>query len=379
MPPVERINIASAFSGRCGRRNDDFVSITMEAIKAVSSGEMPVHHIYVASYAPVELCDLSDPLGLIQAAVHAEYPQWQPRFHGLYKTGGEALFTALSGRASHIDKGDAIVVGAEKMTHVEPAVAAGRLAGRENDHDGRYGATLPALGGLVTRAYLDGYGVPEEAMHHVAVKNHRHAMFNPKAHFQKQVTIEDVAASPLVADPLRRLHCAPISDGAAAVRLSSQRSPTSYIGWGRGLDAHLLQERGDVARFVATSRASQSALAMAGVKHVDVDVVEIHDAFSSFELINLEEMGFYALGTAWKSLLEGDLAIGGTLAVNPSGGMKAKGHPIGATGLSGSAEVCAQISGIAGPRQHAGARLGVVQSVGGVSKESYVFVIGETA
>lgn len=375
---MERINIKSAFAGLCGRRDDNFLSITMEAVRAaMSAGDLSsVRHIYIASYAPEKLCDLPDPFGLITTAIASEFRGLRATCHGLYKTGGEALFAALEERAAHSPDGDVIVVGSEKMSHLDPAVAAGHLSGRENDHDARYGATLPALGGLVTSAYLDRYGVPEAALHHVAVKNHGHAAMNPKAHFQKAVTLEEVACSPLVADPLRRLHCAPISDGAAAVRLSSDPAPSSYIGWGRGLDTHLLQERADVARFAATARASTAALQMASVSHDDIDIVEIHDAFSSFELLNLEEMGFYDLGTSWRALVDGDLTINGKLAVNPSGGMKAKGHPIGATGLSASAELCTQLSGTAGRRQHTGARFGMIQSVGGVSRESYVFVIG---
>jgi acetyl-CoA acetyltransferase len=133
--------------------------------------------------------------------------------------------------------------------------------------------------------------------------------------------------------------------------------------------------RADVTRFAATSRAASDARTMAGVGCDDIDIVEIHDAFASFELINLEEMGFYDIGTSWRALVAGELTIGGKLCVNASGGMKAKGHPIGATGLSASAEMLAQLTGEAGSRQHSGARLGMIQSVGGVSKDSYVFIV----
>jgi acetyl-CoA acetyltransferase len=376
---VERINIKSVFVGQFGRRrDDDFRSITMEAAQAILDPEPSrVGHIYLAAYAPTQLCGIDDPLRTIAQDIQSRIPGLRAVYHGMFKTGGEALYTALADLKAGTfgDQDDVIVIGSEKMTHLQHGDAAGRLAGLENDHDARYGATLPALGGLVTHAYLDRYDVPEDALHRVAVKNHRHAASNPKAHFQKAVTIEEVAASPLVADPLRRLHCAPTSDGAAAVRLSHDESTLAYTGWGRGLDRHLLQEREDITRFVATAEAASTALARAGVATDDIDVVEIHDAFSSFELINLEEMGFYEPGTAWRALANGELTINGSLAVNTSGGMKAKGHPIGATGLSQTAEVCAQLARTAGSRQHDGARLGMVQSAGGVSKESYVFVI----
>ena len=261
------------------------------------------------------------------------------------------------------------------MTHLEPAVAAGLLSERENPHDRAYGATLPALGALVTRAYMRDFDVPETALHRVAVKNHRHGAMNPNAQFRRAVTLDEVAASPLVADPLRRLHCAPISDGAAALLLSHEDDGVAIIGWGKGADTRLFQDRSDITRFVATARASRAALEHAGVTNKDIDIVEIHDAFSSFELINLEEMGFYPRGTSWRALERGDLDVGGTLAVNPSGGMKAKGHPIGACGISSCVEIYKQLTGHAGERQHAGSSVGMIQSVGGVSDESFVFVM----
>jgi acetyl-CoA acetyltransferase len=374
---VERINIKSTFVGRFGRRDDDFRSIVMEAVRAVIPDPSRVGHIYLAAYAPAQLCDISHPVRTIAQDIQSYAPGLRAAFHGMFKTGGEALYQALVDMetGAFSDSDDVIVIGAEKMTHIPPAEAAGHLAGLENDHDVRYGATLPALGGLVTHAYLERWGIPEEALHQVAVKNHRHAVGNPNAHFQREVTLAEVAASPLVADPLRRLHCAPISDGAAAVRLSHDACKLAYTGWGRGLDRHLFQEREDIARFAATAEASSRALAKARVSTDDIDVVEIHDAFCSFELINLEEMGFFEHGTAWRALAAGDLTINGSLGVNTSGGMKAKGHPIGATGLSQTAEVCAQLARTAGQRQHDGARRGLIQSVGGVSKESYVFVL----
>ena len=282
---------------------------------------------------------------------------------------------ALGHMARADNGGDCLVIGSEKMTHIKPNVAAGILGKRESEHDTRYGATLPAHGALVTRAYLERHGVPESALHAVAVKNHEHASLNPNAHFQSRITVEEVAASPLIADPLRRNHCAPVSDGAAAVLLSADAGNVAFTGWGKGADTVLFQERTDITRFVATARAAQQACKMAGVKPADADVVEIHDAFVSFELINIEDMGLFAPGEAWKALAAGELGIGGRIAVNTSGGMKARGHPIGATGVSGTVEICSQLTGTAGDRQQPGAKLGMVQSVGGVSRDSYTFVL----
>lgn len=362
-----------------GRLDRDIATIALEAVRgALRDADLQrVRQIYVASYAPTELCGVPDPLGWIKNAIQREFPHIDAVYRGVFKTGGEALFAALEDLNTGPDAnpGSVLVLGFEKMTHRAPAETAGILSERENPHDRAYGATLPALGALVTRAYTKTYGIPESALHQVAVKNHLHGSWNPKAQFQHKVTEDDVASSPLVSDPLRRLHCAPTTDGAAAVLLDTSDGGVWYRGWGRGTDLRLFQDRPDTGRFVATAKASLAAQRLAGLKPSDIDIVEIHDAFTPFELINLEEMGFFPLGSAWRALAAGELNINATLAVNPSGGMKARGHPIGCTGIASSVEVDEQLTGNAGRRQHRGASVAMIQSVGGVSDESFVFII----
>jgi acetyl-CoA C-acetyltransferase len=328
--------------------------------------------VYLSSFAPQELCSIAEPATAVADALRAAFPGLDAAVTGPFKTGGEALHRALeSGRAS---ERDVLLIACEKMTHVDAATAAGLLSPRVNPVEKLYGATLPALAAMVTRAYMERRRVPYHAFHAVAVKNHANAALNPDAHFRKPVSTDDVAASPLVADPLRRHHCAPMSDGAAAC-LIGPRGDVTLRGWARGLDAPLFHERRDLGRFESAARAAACAFAGAGMKARDVDVIEIHDAFSPFELINLEDMGFCTPGTAWRALEDGDFAIGGRMAVNPSGGMKARGHPIGVCGLASLVEMHAQLTGTAGARQHPGARLGVIQSAGGVSRDGYAFVL----
>jgi acetyl-CoA C-acetyltransferase len=376
---VKKIKIKASYLTRVGRLDGDWSAIATEAARNALAGTdlSRVTDVYLASYAPVELCGIRDPLGRLRLALREELPLLGATFHGVFKTGGDALVSALD-RITQMppaDVGETLVLGVEKMTHRPPAETAGLLSQRENPHDRAYGATLPALGALVTRSYLRKHAVPARVLHEVAVKNHEHGSRNPKAHFQREVTVDEVAASPLVCDPLRRLHCAPTSDGAAAVLLSVNEGDVWYRGWGKGTDVPLFQERDDISRFLATAQASRRALEMARLACEDIDIVEVHDAFTSFELINLEEMGFFPLGAAWKALDGGGLRINSPLAVNPSGGMKAKGHPIGCTGVSASVELHEQLTGAAGERQHHGAKLGMIQSAGGVSNESFVFVV----
>lgn len=363
---------------RLGKLEDEYLSIVMQAaepiLAATDAGR--IRDVYFSSFAPRDLCAIPDPLGDVARLIRERHPLCRADFHGPFKTGGEALYEALQRGCD--DRGDIMVLACEKMTHINAGEAALLLANRVNPHDRAYGATLPALGALVSRSYMQQNRVPYSAFHRVSAKNHRNAMLNPKAHFHRIIDEKMVAESPMVSDPLRRLHCAPTSDGAVALLLGEGEGEVRFRAWSRGLDAPLFQERRNISRFQATVRASLSAHALGGTKPGDIDVVEIHDAFSPFELINLEEMGFYRTGEAWHGLDGGELDINGRIAVNPSGGMKARGHPIGICGLSSVVEVYEQLTHAAGKRQHKGARLGMIQSAGGVSRTSYVFILEPT-
>lgn len=360
---------------RIGRLEEGFSELAVEAAVGALADVDPssVGRVYLSSFAPSDLCGIDDVRGVVARALSERIPGFGARCEGPFKTGGEALYRCLSEWDS--GSGDALVVGCEKMTHMGAGAASGILARRVNPHDRAYGATLPALGALVTRAYQRRYSIPQAAFDEVAVKNHRNGSLNPKAHFKRAVTREKVATSPIVADPLRRLHCAPVSDGAAAILLGEDSGGVVVSGWGRGLDAPILHQRMQLERFVATRHAWDRALAMSKLSRADIDVIEIHDAFSPFELINLEELGFYPHGRAWMALMEGELDIEGKVCVNPSGGLKARGHPIGVCGLSSVVEIYEQLTFQAGKRQHGKARAGVVQSAGGVSRSSYVFAL----
>jgi len=376
---VAKINLKSSHITPFGRRSGEFASVILEAVRPVLESTDPgaIRHIYIGNYAAAELCDISDPFRLVTRSIQSAFPGLRATSHGLYKTGAHALIAALDAMPADPagGSGSVLVVGGEKMTDRPASEAGGLLSQRENPHDRSYGATLPALGGLVTRAYMERHRIPARALHHVAVKSHGYGALNPNAHFRNTVSADEVASSPVVADPLRRLHCAPMSDGAAAILLGSTGGDVSFRGWAKGTDTPTFQDRADVTRFAASAAAAREAFAAAGVQPGDVDVVEIHDAFSSFELINFEEMGFAERGGAWRALLDGDFGPDGTVSINPSGGMKARGHPIGACGLSSVAEIHDQLTGTAGSRQRSGARVGAIQSVGGVSDESFVFVL----
>jgi acetyl-CoA acetyltransferase len=374
---MEKIKLKSVYMTRFGCLEADYRTLAMEAFDAIMSQADPsrVSDVYLSSFAPRELAAVEDPVEWLASTAGERHRDLEASFHGPFKTGGEALHTCLENFDA--ESGAAVVIGVEKMTHLEAGRSAGILAATVNPHDRRYGATLPALGAIVAQAYQRKFRVPASAFDAVAAKNHRNGALNPRAQFRKIVTEEEVAASPMVSDPLRRLHCAPLSDGAAALLIDSGGRGIHIRGWAEGLDMPIFHERNCLDRFRATKEAARKAFSMSGLGHEDIDVVEIHDAFSPFELINLEELGFYPLGGAWRALRAGEFEINGRLAVNPSGGLKSRGHPIGACGLSSIVEVFEQLNAKAGPRQHAGAEAGIVQSAGGVSRRSYVFILSQ--
>jgi len=371
---VSEIKIKTAAMTRIGRHDGDFRSLLARAAALALDGIDPgrIRAVFFSSFAPTELCAIADPAGLAGEVLRAVAPGLRAPVLGPFLTGAEAIHRAL--QSADRTPGDVLLVGCEKMTHLDAGAAAGMLAPRVSDAvEQRHGATLPALAALATSTYHTAHRVPQRAFDEVAIKNHRHGALNPLAHFRKPITAQDVRRSPVVADPLRRHHCAPMSDGAAACVLSSDEGAVRLTGWGAAMDTPRFHERLRPGEFHAAARAARAAFAMAGRTPRDVQVVEIHDAFAPFELMNLEAMGFFALGDAWRALARDELSVGGRLAVNPSGGMKARGHPIGVCGLTSLVEIHQQLTGTAGERQQAGARMAAIQSAGGVSRDCYVF------
>lgn len=364
---------------RIGRHDEDYATLLEEAAAAAlrAAGTHSIDSVFLSSFAPRELCGIEDTAAVVRGVLRRLGVDGGPAVHGAFRTGGEALHQAIE-RCHHTER-DVLVIGCEKMMHLDAGTASGLLAPRVSDPvENAHGATLPSLAALAVRAYVDAYRVPVSAFDEVAIKNHANAVHNPDAQFRREVSAEDVRASPVVADPLRRLHCAPMSDGAAACVLTSSRAASTaprVIGWGYGRDAIRFQDRSNPGHFPAATQAANEAFFRARCARGDIDIVEIHDAFAPFELMNLEAMGFFDYGDAWRALSRGELSHGGRLAVNPSGGMKARGHPIGVCGLTSLAEIHAQLRGAAGERQHANARTALVQSAGGVSPDTYVFIV----
>lgn len=287
---------------------------------------------------------------------------------------GAAAFYAGFVQVASGHRRSVLVVGGEKMTHL-PTPKVSELIGRSIDpYERSYGATMPALAGLITRAMIARQGVTLREMAQVAVKNHANAARNPYAHFREPVTVEQVMQSRMVADPLRLLHCCPISDGAAAVVITAERGDVRIAGIGQGTDTLAVRHRHDLVTFRATQAAARAAFAMAGFGPERVDFAELHDAFVPFELIALEDIGLVPPGKAGHITLDGETALDGRLPINPSGGLKARGHPLAATGLAQIVECVWQLTGQAEGRQVSG-RVALTHSIGGLATNNWVTLL----
>jgi len=244
-----------------------------------------------------------------------------------------------------------------------------------------YGVTFPGLYAMIARAHMHRYGTTEEELSWVSVKNHRHGSKNPKAQFPSQFTLEQVMSSSLVAEPLRLLHCSPVSDGAAAVLLcpldmAKQYTdrPVKIVASGLATGTLTLADREDPAFLDSVQKSAERAYKMAGLGPKDIDLAEVHDCFSIAEICCIEALGFVEKGKGGSAAKDGLTAIGGDIPVNTSGGLKSKGHPVGATGIAQAIEIFQQLRGEAGERQVENARIGLAQNMGGSGASSVVHI-----
>jgi acetyl-CoA C-acetyltransferase len=289
-------------------------------------------------------------------------------------TGAAALHAAYWAVASGQHE-TVLVLAAEKLSHLDTREAAGVLARIATPEERTLGLTMPGLTAMMARAYMERHGAKEEDLADLAVKAHTMAMANPHAHRRKRLTRDDVLGDHMVAAPLRRYNCAPLSDGAVAVVITSKvGSSVRVSGIGAATDRIRYAERKMLEGFPASGWAADHALRMAGLKAGDIHLLETHDAFSNLEWSNPEDLGLLGKGEGVKAARRGDTDLGGSLPINTSGGLTAKGHPVGATGLGQVAEVYWQLAGEAKGRQ-VDAAAGMAHSIGGFGASVFVTIL----
>jgi acetyl-CoA acetyltransferase len=366
--------IVGAGMTRFGKREETLPELVYEAASKARKGSdiEEIDAVYVGTMNPEEFTGdgnistvISDYLGIRKPSLRIETASstGSSVFHAAY-------LTVASGHYENV-----LVVGGEKMTHLPTSETTGILAKVISPLERGYGATMPALGALVTRRYMHDFGLNRDTLGLVAVKNHHNGSLNPNAHFQKEVTLEKVNESRIISDPLRLFDIAPISDGACALILSSKRGDVCVRGIGHATDTFALQHRDSLTGFKSTQIAAKKAYDMAKVLPKDVDIAEVHDAFTSLEIIDSEDLGFFKEGEGGNALKNEITSIGGELPLNTSGGHKARGHPIGASGLAQIIEIYWQLTQKAEKRQVDGARIGLTQNIGGFANNNLVTIL----
>ncbi|MEE8373078.1 MAG: thiolase domain-containing protein [Dehalococcoidia bacterium] len=296
------------------------------------------------------------------------------RFEGACASGSVAIRDAYMWVASGFY--DVVLAGGtEKALAMGTPYATRTFAmGSDSRYEGPTGVTFPGIFAMMAHLYASKYGIPlqklKEQMAAVAVKNHRNGIFHPKAHFRKEITQDTVFNSIMVADPLQLFDCCPFSDGAAAVVLTSADrakqltdKPVYFAGVGQCSGPPLHNQK-DITRIKAREISAKQAYDMAGLGPSDIDMCELHDCFTMAEIAATEGLGFFDFGEGGKGVESGETRIGGRIPINPSGGLKARGHPIGATGAAQVYEIAKQLRGECGERQVEGARIGMTDTLG---------------
>ncbi len=375
------------------RRDEDslmdmLATAGLNAMDDAGLGDRPIDSVYVGNMASglfnhqVSVASaLVDRLSLLPAAAD--------RVENGPASGGSAIKNGFLAVASGFND-VVLVVGGEKMREVIGPKATDIVACMTHPQvEYIYGVTLPAMAGMFARLYMEKYGVTREHLSMVAIKNQTNGLLNPYAHIQMKITMEGILShpqshinSPVVADPIHLYDCCPVSDGAAAVLLTTEeianklKKPLVTIdGVGQATDTHTLQERSDPTDLKAVTLASEQAFKMAGIKPKDIDVAELHDAFTILEIAESEHAGFFPKGEGAKALERGETQIGGKLPINPSGGLKARGHPVGATGVAQVVELVWHLRGEAGERQVKNAANGFSLNFGGFGNNVLAFVL----
>ncbi|MDN5278716.1 MAG: acetyl-CoA C-acetyltransferase [Clostridiales bacterium] len=341
-------------------------------------GLSSVDHVYVANMGGSRL-NRQTALGSALVDHLSLYPTGAETIENGPASGASAIKTGFMAVASGVH--DVVMVtGVERMRETNNLEATDFVASLAHPlAEQIYGVTLPSLAGMFARLYMDKYGVTSKHLAMVAIKNHNHALANPFAHLHMPITIEGILEgpeastnNPFVADPLRFFDMCPVSDGGACLILASKdvakktKKPMIRLaGVGQATDTHCVHERKDPTDLLAVREAAARCFKMAGLKPKDVDVAELHDAFTILEIAESEEVGFFKKGEGHIALEKGYTALGGKLPINPSGGLKAKGHPVGATGVGQAHEIVTQLRGEAGERQVKNAKTGFSCNFGG--------------
>ena len=355
------------------------LDLALEAsIEAINDSRLKIHDIDAVFVANMLYGKTSnqDQLGaLIASSLNINKASF--RIEAACASGGLAVHLAIQSILAGTYE-NVLVVGVEKMTDVSSSDISTSLMGAGSEQERKAGLTFPALYALMAKAHMAKFGTTRNHLASVSVKNHYHASFNEKAQFPFEVSLEKVLESPVISTPFTLFDASPITDGAGAVVLTSGAESINNVfitGSAVATDTVDLSSRKNLWELEATKTACQNALRHAGVEIKDIKVAEVHDCFTIAEILAMEDLGFCKKGGGGQFIFEGHTKLGGKLPINTSGGLKACGHPVGATGIKQIIEVTHQLQKQAGKRQVANANVGLTHNVGGSGATVVVHVL----
>src|SRR4029434_4503047 len=376
---MQSVYVAGVGMTKFGKDPRPLAEIFCQAAKlAVGAAELDkIEALYIGVMNPEEFTGDSNIAALIADAIGLT---GIPALRVLFRSpaGAAALQAGFQAIASGYYR-RILVLGGEKMTHLSTSATTRILAEVIDKQERQCGATMPALAAMITEKYRQKFRLSQSRLENmlcsVALKNHLNGSRNSLAQFQKAITRDAYLASKFVATPLRLYDCAPITDGAAALVLTAEKTDVILAGIGQGTGPLSLRERDTFTSFPATQIAAARAYQMAGASPQSIDFAEIHDAFTPFEIITSEDLGFFPPGKGCEAVVEGKTALEGQLPITRSGGLKARGHPVGASGLAQVVEVTKRLRGESNGRHFL---RGLTQSIGGLGTNNFVTILART-
>jgi len=355
-----------------------FAEAALKAIESSNISRKAIEGVYIGNFSS-DVFEGQCHLAPVAADVLGICPAPSVRVENACASGGIAIrLGVMAIRAGFFDV--VLVGGMEKMTNLKTSQVQDALAmASDKEYEVPAGITFPGAYATMAIAHMNKYGTTEEQLAAVAVKNHKNGANNPSAQFQKEITLEKAMNAPMIAYPLKLYDCSPITDGAAAVILMRgdlarkyTDTPIEIVGSGQGSTTMALQDRPDLTTLQSAREASSQALKQAKLEPKNIDVCEVHDCFTIAEIVATEDIGFFKPGEEGLAVEEGRTAIGGEVSINTSGGLKSKGHPVGASGAGQAVEIVLLLREEAGKRQVDGAEIGMTHNVGGTGGSAVV-------
>ena len=373
---MKSVKIIGIGAEKCGRSDDNLIDLmSKSSIKAITdAGNVPIDAIIVGNMAAEDFTKTkSIPTYLTDEIGYKGTPSI--RVENGPASGSAAVMTAFFSVCSGVYD-TVLVTGGEKMTSVSTDECTDILAEMLHPVEKMHGFTLPTWGAILTRLYMNE-GLTREQLSLVSIKNHKNGAKNPIAHFQKIITDGDIKNSSTIIDPLKLYDICPISDGSASVVISSKTMEDSIeiAGIGQATDTHAVFQREDLTDLKALQMATKKAIDMADISIWDIDLMELHDAFTILEICEIENLGLFKREDIPKAYEDGIFEIDGENPINTSGGLKARGHPVGGTGVYQIYEIVEQLRGEAGDRQVDDAKSGLCVNFGGFADNVIVSIL----